>query len=137
MHSRFILFGFLFVSFLTGSIYSQPKPPSKRDMFKQLKSRLELTDEQAKKIDEILSVSEKKMKALRDKMEEQNDNMMYQMDSVVENQDKEIEKILTDTQKKEYKEVKKERENMRPPMGDKPEPPTDDFPRPPHGSDFE
>lgn len=137
MNFRFLLGSFLFACIIIGTIYSQPKLPSKREMLKQLKARLELTDVQTKKIDVILSASEKKLHSLRDEMDEQHEKKMDQMDSVLSSRESEIEKVLTDTQKKEYKEMKKEMEKIRPSKGDRPEPPKDGHPKPPEDSQYE
>ena len=84
MRLRFLLSGLLVVCFLAGTIYSQPKPPSKREILRHLKTRLELTDEQAMKVDEILSTSEKQLKSLKEKMDEQREDMMDEIDSIID-----------------------------------------------------
>jgi hypothetical protein len=131
MRAKNILQSLLIILLLAGIIYSQPQPPSPRQKLKHLKEKLELSDEQAKKIETILKTSDTKMKALHEKMEASHDEAMDEMDNIISAENKEIEKVLTDAQKKEYLKLKKETEGMRLPMGDKQGPPREGNQPPP------
>lgn len=90
---------------------------SPKERVKDLKSKLELTDEQAQKIENIFTESQQKMKDYRDKNEGvSRTDMMKEMRAINENADKSIDSLLTDKQKEQYAAIKKERQermNMR------------------------
>ncbi|MDP3582644.1 MAG: hypothetical protein Q8S39_11975 [Ignavibacteria bacterium] len=101
----------------------QPVPPQKGELLKQLAERLDLTLSQAKKIENILDITQKRMDQFRPERNEGERPSMEIMDEIIGKQDQEIEKVLDKEQRKEFAKMKKEREMNRPPMGDIPEPP--------------
>jgi F0F1-type ATP synthase membrane subunit b/b' len=125
MRTKFFFYCLLIALIFSGAIYSQPKPPSVREKLKQLKKSLELSETQAKQIETILKTTEVKMDSLREKMEDERDNAMDAMDSIIEAEDVEIVKVLDESQKEKYVEMKKEMEENRPQKGERPEPPGD------------
>lgn len=74
-----------------------------------LKERLELTDEQTKKVEVIFEESAAKAKEIREKNMGDRAEMMKAMQPINEDADKKIDSLLTDTQKQKYSELKKER----------------------------
>lgn len=125
MRTKFFVYSLLVAFMFSGAVYSQPKPPSTKEKLEQLKKTLELSETQAKQIEIILKATEVKMDSLREKMEDARDNAMDAMDSIIETEDKEIIKVLDESQKEKYIEMKKEMEKNRPSKGDRPEPPGD------------
>lgn len=121
-----ILGAFLF----TGLAIAQPKPPTKEQKLEFLTKKLELNEQQVKTIDQILTDSKKQLDQLRDKREEFKEQSMKEMKQIFDQEDTQIEKNLTDSQKKIFAELKKERENHRPPMS----PPQGERGRMPQGS---
>lgn len=106
--------------------YAQPRlsaPPQKDDLIKQLAERLDLTLSQAKKIENILDITQKRLDEFRPERISGERPPMEKMDEIISKQDEEIEKVLDKEQRKEFAKMKKERELNRPPMDDRPEPP--------------
>ncbi len=117
---------FLFTLLMLGFTYAQPgpqQPPPKEEMLRQLIERLDLSPSQAKKVETILAVTQKRMEEFKPGAEGDGPPPMEKMEEIMKKQDKEIEKVLDDDQLKEYAKFKKERESRRPPMGDRPAPP--------------
>lgn len=104
--------------------YAQPgpPPPQKGDLLKQLAERLDLTLSQAKKIENIFDITQKRLDEFRPERNRGERLPMEKMDEIIDKQDQEIEKILDKEQRKEFAKMKKEREMNRPPMGDRPAP---------------
>ncbi|OGU63930.1 MAG: hypothetical protein A2X62_11045 [Stygiobacter sp. GWC2_38_9] len=106
--------------------YAQPRswaPPQKDDLIKQLAERLDLTLSQAKKIENILDITQKRLDEFRPERNSGERPPMEKIDEIISKQDEEIEKVLDKEQRKEFAKMKKEREMHRPPMDDRPEPP--------------
>lgn len=154
MRLKNFLCGLLIVLFITGMMNAQPmRPPSAKEKVRQLKNKLELTDDQAKQLETILKSSESKIKTMMEKMEVAREEAVDEMDKIIAGENKEVEKVLNDTQKKEYAKMKKEMKKCPPsqmgnmpgaPMGNLQAPPMNDrqnFPRegqmppPPPGDD--
>jgi hypothetical protein len=113
------IISFLSVLILTG-IFSltaaQPRPPlDNQQQLRHLKKELKLDDNQTEKLKAIFKDSRAKMKELRDKMEASREKDMEQMDKILDDQDKQIEKILNDTQKERFNQIKDDR--PMPPLG--------------------
>jgi|WetSurMetagenome_2_1015567.scaffolds.fasta_scaffold808443_1 septal ring factor EnvC (AmiA/AmiB activator) len=125
MRTKFFFYSLLVAFTFSSAVYSQPQPPSTREKLKQLKKTLELSETQSKQIETILKTTEAKMDSLKEKMEDARDDAMDAMDSIIETEDKEIVKVLDESQKEKYVEMKKEMEENRPQKGDHPEPPGD------------
>lgn len=126
MRTKLLASSLLIAFILTGSVFSQPKPPSVKEKLQQLKKTLELSETQAKQIEVILKTTESKMDSLKEKMEDAHDDAMDAMDAmdnIIESEDKEIVKVLDESQKEKYVEMKKEMEENRPQKGERPEPP--------------
>lgn len=104
----------LFCNFI---VNSQPKPPSKDGMIKELTERLQLTNAQVEKVKAIF---EKTDKLMQSKMEKMNPGEMKPpmegMEKIMKTQDEEIEKLLTEEQMELFDKYKKERESRRPAM---------------------
>ncbi|MDP4174604.1 MAG: Spy/CpxP family protein refolding chaperone [Bacteroidota bacterium] len=110
---------FLSVLILTGIFNftgAQPLPPqNNQEQLRHLKKELKLDDNQTEKLKAIFKDSRAKMKELRDKMEASREKDMEQMDKILDDQDKQIEKILNDTQKEKFNQIKDDR--PMPPLG--------------------
>lgn len=83
---------------------AQPRfTPEQR--LKMLKERLNLTEEQSKKVEDILVKSDKEMQKLRSSENRDRSQFRAQMDKT----NQEIEKVLDEKQKAEYKKMLEER----------------------------
>jgi len=124
MKARINLFVLLVVFLFSIVSYAQPGPPlQKGELLKQLKERLELSSSQVKKIETILTESQKKLEEFRPERNNGERPPMEKMEELIKKQDSEIAKVLDEEQQKEFAKMRKERESHRPPMGDIPEPP--------------
>jgi hypothetical protein len=126
MKSRFILFSFFLFYLVAGTVHCQPRPkqePPRAEMLKHLTEQLKLTDDQVEKVELILNTTKNKMDILKEKMRGEKEKSMDEMQEIKKNEEKEIEKVLTDEQKKLFADMKKERSERRPPMGDRQGPP--------------
>lgn len=125
MKARISLFVLLVVFLFSMVSYAQPgpPPPQKGELLKQLKERLELSSSQVKKIETILSESQKRLEEFRPERNNGERPPMEKMEELVKKQDSEIAKVLDEEQQKEFAKMKRERDMKRPPMGDRPEPP--------------
>ncbi len=74
-----------------------------------LTERLNLTDEQAAKIEPILASAREQMQELRQNRSGDRQEMRSKMQSIFQERDKKIEEVLTDSQKKEYEKYQQER----------------------------
>ena len=101
----------------SGLAIAQPQPPSKEQKLEFLTKKLDLNEEQVKAIDQILTGSKNQLDQLREKGENFREQSMKEVKQIFDQEDTQIEKNLTDSQKKIFAELKKERENHRPPMG--------------------
>lgn len=115
---REMMFVLLFGAFVfTGLTMAQSQPPTKEQKLDFLTQKLNLSDQQAKAIEKILSDSKEQLDQIHEKSREFNKGNMEEMKKVFDKEDTEIEKNLTDSQKKIFAELRKERENHRPPIG--------------------
>ena len=105
------------VILFAGIAVAQPQPPSKEQKLDFLSKRLQLNEQQVNAVDQILDGSKNKLDQLREKRQEFDKQMMKEMKQIFDEEDAQIEKELTDSQKTMFAELKKERENHRPPMG--------------------
>jgi septal ring factor EnvC (AmiA/AmiB activator) len=106
-----VLGAFLF----TGLAISQP--PTKEQKLDLLSKKLDLNAQQIKAVDQILTGLKKQLDQLRERRQSFNDQAMKDMRQIFDKEDAQIEKKLTDSQKKLFAELKKERENNQPPIG--------------------
>ncbi len=106
-----VLGAFLF----TGLAISQP--PTKEQKLDLLSKKLDLNAQQIKAVDQILTGLKKQLDQLRERRWNFDDQAMKDMKQIFDKEDAQIEKKLTDSQKKLFAELKKERENNQPPMG--------------------
>ena len=74
---------------------------------KNLKEKLELTDDQTAKVESIFVDSQKKMQELRKNVGGDRSAIRDSMKTISEQADKKITDILTDAQKEKYAQVKK------------------------------
>lgn len=124
MKARISLFVLLVVFLFSMVSYAQPgPPPQKGELLKQLKERLDLSSSQVKKIETILSESQKRLEEFRPERNNGERPPMEKMEELIKKQDSEIAKVLDEEQQKEFAKMRREREMKRPPMGDRPEPP--------------
>ncbi len=100
----------------TGLAIAQQQPPSKERRLDFLTQKLNLSDQQVKAIDKILSDSKEQLDQIHGKSREFNKKNMEEIKEVFDKEDVAIEKNLTDSQKKIFVELRKERESHRPPM---------------------
>ena len=106
------------VLLFAGLTFAQPQqPPTKEQKLNFLTKKLDLNEKQAKAVDQILTGSKKQLDRLREKRQEFDEQTGKEMKQIFNQEDVQIEKNLTDSQKKIFAELKKERENHRPPMG--------------------
>ena len=117
MFRRKMLVLVLGVFVFSGLAIAQPQPPSKEQKLEFLTKKLDLNEQQVKAIDQILSSSKNQLDQLREKGENFREQSMKEMKQVFDQEDSQIEKNLTDSQKKIFAELKKERENHRPTKG--------------------
>ena len=111
------IFALLFGVFVfMGLAIAQPQPPTKEQKLDFLTQKLNLSDQQVKAIDKILSDSKEQLDQIHEKSRVFNKENMEEMKEVLDKEDAAVEKNLTDSQKKIFAELKKERENHRPPM---------------------
>lgn len=124
-----LLFILLFMGIQLPLLYAQNEntPPQgdpgrhqSKDRVSLLKEQLNLSDEQAKKIETIFNDRQKQREALMKKQHEEMENFRNEMEAMAESSEKEILTVLSDEQKTEYKSFREERNNgrmMPPPMG--------------------
>ena len=99
---------------LAGSITAQSRlTPQER--LKNLKDKLNLTEEQSVKVEKILTSSDKEMQELR----KSNNMDRAKFREIMEKSDNEILKVLNDKQKTEYNKILEERRSRRPKRVDK------------------
>lgn len=100
----------LFISFM----FSQQTSRGYGMYFERLKQELNLTPEQATKIQKILDSAQKQAEIDREKYQGNREAMMRVTRERWEKIDREIESVLTKEQKKKYEQIKRERqERMR------------------------
>lgn len=116
-----LLLALLFLN-ITYAQPRQPAPPQKGDLLKQLAERLDLTLSQAKRIENILDITQKRLDEFRQERNIGERPPMEKMDELIKRQDLEIAKVLDEQQQKEFVKMREEREMKRPPMGARPEP---------------
>lgn len=98
---------------LSAFAQAQPMMPTPAERAERLKERLDLSDEQTKKVEAIFQKSqETTQKGMMEHMGDR-EAMREFMQKQMEATDKEIEKILTAEQKQKYEELKKERRQRR------------------------
>lgn len=103
MKNLIVLFS-LSIFMLSLVAVAQPRfTPEQR--LKMLKERLNLTEEQSKKVEDILVKSDKEMQKLRSSENRDRSQFRAQMDKT----NQEIEKVLDEKQKAEYKKMLEER----------------------------
>lgn len=106
------------VLIFAGLTFAQPQqPPTKEQKLDFLTKKLDLNAQQVKIVNQILTGSKKQLDRLREKRQEFDEQTGKEMKQIFDQEDAQIEKNLTDSQKKIFAELKKERENHRPPMG--------------------
>jgi|WetSurMetagenome_2_1015567.scaffolds.fasta_scaffold214720_1 hypothetical protein len=91
-------------------IYAQKGFPPK-DRVSELKKKLELTDDQTKKIESIFEDNHKKMDALFDKDKEDREASRTAMKEIMDNTNNEIEKVLDKNQLAKYQKLVEERKS--------------------------
>lgn len=80
-----------------------------KERAENLKQRLELTDEQTKKVESIYTESEKKAMKLFEQSSGDREESMKSMREIMNESDAKIEKILNKKQKEAFKKIKEER----------------------------
>lgn len=105
----------LFLSFvlMISISCSQDRAPrfSIEDQVKDLKQKLELTDEQTDQIKNILEEQREQMEKLRENADGDRSQMRDLFMQVREETDTKIKEILNDEQKEKYDEIQEERRN--------------------------
>jgi len=96
------------ILFVCSQVMNAQMRMSHEDRVKQYTERLKLTDDQIKKVDTILTRSEKKMQAITT---EDRTERRAQMMKMMDESNAQIEKILTTDQKTELKKMIEERKN--------------------------
>ena len=109
----------LVVIYLTSlsMLLAQPAgpPPQKMDMVKDLKVKLQLSDEQAKKVESIFTGNQKKIDSLFEKNNKDRQADRKKMDEIHKSTNNELEKILTKEQKVIFKEMMEKMDERMPP----------------------
>lgn len=96
----------LSLSFFLLSLVAVAQPRvTPQERLKMLKERLNLTQEQSKKVEDILINSDKEMQKLRSS----NNRDRSQFRDLMDKTNQEIEKVLDEKQKTEYKKMMEER----------------------------
>jgi len=96
----------LSLSFFLLSLVAIAQPRfTPQERLKMLKERLNLTEEQSKKVEDILIKSDKELQKLRSSDNRDRSQFRAQMDKT----NQEIEKVLDEKQKAEYKKMMEER----------------------------
>ena len=96
----------LSLSFFLLSLVAIAQPRfTPQERLKMLKARLNLTEEQSKKVEDILIKSDKELQKLRSSDNRDRSQFRAQMDKT----NQEIEKVLDEKQKAEYKKMMEER----------------------------
>ncbi len=96
----------LSLSFFLLSLVAIAQPRfTPQERLKMLKERLNLTEEQSKKVEDILIKSDKELQKLRSSDNRDRSQFRAQMDKT----NQEIEKVLDEKQKSEYKKMMEER----------------------------
>lgn len=114
---------FLLSVFIVPVLLGQMKPPSNKDMISDLKTKLELTNDQVKKIEAIFEKNMPKMdKPPSDGEHGQPGARGEGMKKKIEEMNKEIMKTLNDKQKEKFKKILEDRKKE---MGNMPPPPRD------------
>ncbi len=109
----------VFMLFGSQTLFSQDEKPEDRfqKMFDEVKERLDLTEEQAPKVEAILKAEHDRMNALREKYKDKGrsgfSDMKDEMDEIQKNTEKYLKDVLTDDQMKEYRKMKEERQEKR------------------------
>lgn len=109
MNTKSMIVSLLFCFTITSVIIAQQKTPSKEERLRHLVEKLELTKEQEQKAGVIINSSYEKMFEMKEKMKTEEQKLK-------DAEDDEISKLLTETQKQKFDEMKKEREMRKPPM---------------------
>ena len=106
------------VLIFAGLTFAQPQPPpTKEQKLDFLTKKLDLNAQQVKTVDQILTGSKKQLDQLCEKRQKFNEQTGKEMKQIFDQEDAQIEKNLTDSQKKIFAELKKERKSHRPPIG--------------------
>jgi len=109
---RILFILLLMITFATTNNYSQPRIDVDEQV-QRLSNELELSEEQADQVAEILADSKGKADKLRDSGQDRRE-MMLQMRDLMGAANKEIESILNDEQLVKFREiVEKRKEEMR------------------------
>jgi len=88
-----------------------PHGPQTKDRVVEMKKELNLSDEQAKKIEEVFSQNGKEIDALREKEIKARETSKKEMNTIFEKSEKDIQNILTDEQKAQYKKMQESRKH--------------------------
>ena len=86
---------------------------SPEEQIKDLKEKLELTEEQTEKVKTIIEEQSKEMAELRENFEGERFEMRDAMMEIRDETNQEIDLILTDEQQKEYEKIREERRGQR------------------------
>ncbi len=95
------------------SSFAQGMRRSPEERAKQLKEQISLTDEQTKKVTDILTESQKIVMAKMQEGTGDRSSMQEFIMKETEKVDKKIEALLDEEQMKKYEEFKKQRQQMR------------------------
>jgi hypothetical protein len=100
-------------------VNAQPQMPTSKERAEDLKTKLALSSDQTKKVEQIYTKADSKMKSLFENNSGDREKMGKSMMAEMEKTDTEILKILNNKQKKEYNKLQEERKqmfkNMNPP----------------------
>jgi Spy/CpxP family protein refolding chaperone len=119
------LIGLLCLSVAIAQPMDHPLPPHGGPMSSmRMVKELNLTDEQATKIQKIFEAQREEMKKMFEAAEEEREAMHEKMDKQFEKTNAKISAVLTEEQKEKFKKIQKER-SQRPPHMPGPE---DDLP---------
>lgn len=102
----------LFVVIFAVNIFAQPRFDPKEQL-KDLKEKLNLSEDQSKEVETILVDMTEEMKKLREDNTGSREEMFPKMMKIREDANKKIENVLNDDQKKAFKKYLEEREKQR------------------------
>jgi len=108
-----LFIGLMNLSVAIAQPMGQPQPPhsesmSPKEMVRQLKKDLNLTDEQSPRIQKIFEAQREEMRKMFDAAEEEHEAMYEKMDKKREETNAKISLVLTDEQKMKFEKMQKD-----------------------------
>jgi Spy/CpxP family protein refolding chaperone len=103
------IFSLISIIWLVAVSNAQPGPPSKEQRLAHLKDTLELTAEQTVKVSAILDTTEQQIEQMRNSTSDDREKRREAMHKIMKEEDVRMGKVLTESQKKKYDQLREER----------------------------